>query len=93
MYDVINKNKDVYIIKRKDSTHFYMKGIDYKDIYRLRTINMIKDLDIVMHKSFYLMYCGYSYGDKTHERGVFSFATLKRSTERVHNYEKMLPTD
>ena len=48
MYDVINKNKDVYIIKRKDSTHFYMKGIDYKDIYRLRTINMIKEKDILI---------------------------------------------
>ena len=54
---------------------------------------MIKDLDIVMHKNFYLMYCGYTHGDVKHERGVFSFATLKRMTERVHNNEKILPLE
>ena len=31
-YDVINNNKDVYINKRKNSTHFYLKEIGYKDI-------------------------------------------------------------
>ena len=92
-YDVINNNKDVYINKRKNSTHFYLKEIGYKDIIGLRKINMIKDLDIVMHKNFYLMYCGYTHGDVKHERGAFSFATLKRMTERVHNNEKILPLE
>ena len=31
-YDVINNNKDVYVNKRKNSTHFYLKEIGYKDI-------------------------------------------------------------
>lgn len=93
MYDVINNNKDVYILKQNTSPHFFMKEINKYDIIGLRGINMFKDLDLVMHNHAYIMMCESNFQNVTHSRGVFSFATLKRSTERINNYESMISKD